>query len=97
MENNAKDLLNNEVNKYVSDEPAVVLYSAYTREELERNSLLHDEKKIAREEGLKEGREEGIKDTINKLYNNNVSKEVIMDSLNLTEEEFNKYINKEVI
>lgn len=62
MENNAKEMLIDEVNKYSSDEEAVVLYSAYTKEELEKNTLLEE----AEELGLKRGMEEGLKQGIEK-------------------------------
>ena len=54
MEEEAKEQLIEEVNKYSSDEEVAVLYSAYTKEELERNTLRIE----AREEGLKEGLKE---------------------------------------
>ena len=70
MEEKARDTLVSEVDKYSKDEDVAALYSAYTKEELERNTVLEDEKKEARKlgreiglkEGIKEGRKEGIKE-----------------------------------
>ena len=63
MEKNAEDKLIDEVDKYSRDDEVIALYSAYSREELERNTLLRE----AKEEGLRlaamemeKGRAEGI-------------------------------------
>ena len=49
-----------EVDKYSSDNQVVALYSKYTREELEHNTLLIEGMEEAREQGLKQGIKEGI-------------------------------------
>jgi len=55
MEEEAKEKLVEEVDKYSSSNQVVALYSKYTREELEHNTLLIE----AREEGI----EQGVKET----------------------------------
>jgi predicted transposase/invertase (TIGR01784 family) len=66
----------------------------YTKEELERNTILEDEKKEAREEGIKEGIKEGA---INKqieiaknLLSMNLSIEQIKEATGLTKEELER-------
>lgn len=104
MELEAKDKLIDEMEKYISDEPAVALYSAYTREELERNSILNDEREEARAEGLAEGRAEGLaegrteginetkRETAINLVKNGISEEIIISSLNITKEELKEFL-----
>ena len=91
MEKDAKEVLNDEVSKYISDEPAVVLYSAYSREELERNSILADERK----EGYEEGIQETKKEAAIELHKNGVSNDLITKSLHITDEELKQYIEME--
>ena len=55
MEEEAKEKLVEEVDKYSSSNQVVALYSKYTREELEHNTLLIE----AREEGIEHGMKEG--------------------------------------
>ena len=62
MEKEAEDKLTEEVEKYSRDDEVIALYSAYSREELERNTLLKEGKEEARKEGLAEGRAEGRKE-----------------------------------
>ena len=83
MEENAKEKLVNEVEKYSTDEEVVALYSAYTREELERNTVLEDERKEAREEGLKEGIQEGIKEGI-KEGKEDIAKKMIEENFDVS-------------
>lgn len=77
MEEEAKDKLVEEVDRYSSNNQVVALYSKYTREELERNTLLIEGMEEAREKGLREGRqkgrEEGIKEGIKEgAYKRNI-------------------------
>ncbi len=60
MEEEAREKLIEEVDKYSTDDEVVALYSAYTRQELEYNTFMED----AKEEGLKRGIEEGIEQGI---------------------------------
>ena len=62
MEEEAREQLIEEVEGISSDDEVIALYSAYTQDELERNSIMYEETKKAREKGLREGREQGIKE-----------------------------------
>lgn len=94
MEEEVKEELSEKVEKYSRDEDVVALYSAYTREELERNTMLED----AIEVGLKRGRETGIEEGIKQskmeitknLLKQNISIEVIKKVTGLTEKEIKK-------
>ena len=66
MKESSKDKLVDEANRCSSNNQVVALYSEYTREELERNTLLIEEMEEAREKGLREGRQEGIKEGTNR-------------------------------
>lgn len=106
MEEKAKEKLVDEVEKYSTDDEVVALYSAYTREELERNTVLEDERKEARLEGLKEGKEEGLKEGLTegmqqgmkegmqevarRMLKKGISKEGIIEITGLTSEEISQ-------
>ena len=66
MEEGVKEKFVEEVDKYSSDNQVVALYSKYTREELEHNTLLIEGMEEAREKGLKEGFEEGFENGVEK-------------------------------
>lgn len=72
MEQEAKNKLVDEVNKYSSDDEVIALYSAYTREELERNTLILE----AEERGIEKSKIEIAKNMLNKNFNINVIEEV---------------------
>ena len=59
MEEKTKDKLVEEVDKYTDDEEVIALYSNYTREELERNTII-EEARLAKEE-LRAAKEEASK------------------------------------
>lgn len=84
MEKEAKEKLANEVNKYSRDDEIIALYSAYTREELERNTFIED----ATEQGMKQGMEKGMKQGIERGMKYK-SQEIARNLLN---EGFNKFI-----
>lgn len=100
MENNEKEQMIEEVTKYSDDDDVVALYSAYSREELERNTELIEAKQQAIEEGIKQGIKQGIeqgietnkKESAINLFCNGVSKEIIMKSLNITSEQLDEYL-----
>jgi predicted transposase/invertase (TIGR01784 family) len=106
MEKEVKDKLVDEVDRCSHDREFVELYSMYTKEELERNTILEDEKKEAREEGHREGynagHEEGVKEgAINKqieiaknLLNMNLSVEQIKEATGLKTEKIKSLIEK---
>ena len=79
MEENTKEQLKEEVMKYSQDEEVIALYSAYTKEELERNTLINDAKK----EGLKEGKIAIVQNMLKK----NMDISVISEISGLSEEE----------
>jgi predicted transposase/invertase (TIGR01784 family) len=101
MEKEAKDKLVEEVNRCSHDRGFVELYSMYTQEELERNTILEDEKQMARDEGHQEGFEVGRQDGINqrnmeiakKLLNMNLEEKQIMEATNLTKEQIDSLKN----
>ena len=98
MEERAKETLIEEVNKYSTDDEVVALYSAYSREELERNTVLEDERKEARESGFKEGKEKGIKEgikdktieVIRNMLNEKMDIDLIIKVTGTTKEEIQK-------
>ena len=47
----------------------------------------------ARQEGIEEGRREGMKNIINIMLSNGTSKEIIMKQMNISEEEYKKLVN----
>lgn len=62
MEEEAKEKLVEEVDKYSSSNQVVALYSKYTKEELERNTLLIEATEEATREGLEAGMRRGLKE-----------------------------------
>ena len=64
MEEEAREQLIEEVEGISSDDEVIALYSAYTQDELERNSIMYEETEKAREKGLREGREKGLEEGI---------------------------------
>ena len=61
MTRESKEKLLDEVQEMSKDNDVIALYSAYTQDELEKNSILYEETEKAREKGLAEGREVGLK------------------------------------
>ena len=60
MEKETKEKLEEEVSKYSSDDEVIALYSAYSREELERNTLIKEAKEEATKQGLEQGLKQGL-------------------------------------
>ena len=87
-------MLIDEVNKYSSDEEAVVLYSAYTKEELEKNTLLEEAEELGLKRGMEEGLKQGAKnkqiEIARILLNKKMTKEEISDITQLSLEEIEK-------
>ena len=83
MEKEAENKLVNEVDKYSSDDEVIALYSAYSRDELEWNTL----KIEAREEGLKEGSKQEKLEIAKKLLKMNMSISDISKATGLTKEQ----------
>ena len=91
MEEEAREQLIEEVEEINRDDEVIALYSAYTQEELERNSIIYEETEKAREKALKEGRKEGIeqgkKEIIIKMIENGISLEQISKLTNISIDE----------
>ena len=68
MEKEAENKLINDVDKYSQDDEVIALYSAYSKQELEHNTILleklEEATKKATEEGLEKGMKEGLKQGI---------------------------------
>ena len=64
MEEEAREKLEEEVNKYSRDDEVIALYSKYTRQELEHNTFMEDAREEGLRKGLEEGRQLGIKQGI---------------------------------
>ena len=92
MEKEAKEKLVEEVNKYSSDDEVVALYSAYSREELERNTLIEDvrllkeEKKELKEENKKIAKDSKL-EIAKKMLDKNLDIATISEITGLTEKE----------
>lgn len=61
MEEEAKEKIIEEIDKYSKDEEVYALYTKYSKEEMELNSVRNDIKREALAEGLKKGIKQGIK------------------------------------
>ena len=106
MNEKEQNQLVDEMNKLSSNEKVIALYSAYSREELERNTLIieAEEKGIekGRQEGIEKGRQEGIEqgreeekeEMIKKLYERGVSIKEISEIVNKTEKEIKDILNR---
>ena len=86
MEEEAKEILIDEVDKYSDDDEVVALYSNYSKEELERNTLITE----ARLDGLKKGEERGILKTARKMSEKNMDISLISELTGLDPQEIEK-------
>ena len=105
MNEKEQNQLVDEMNKLSSNEKVIALYSAYSREELERNTLIieAEEKGIekgieqgieqGRQEGIEQGREEEKEEMIRKLYEKGLPIKEISEIVNKTEEEIENILN----
>ncbi len=95
MEKEAKEKLKEEVLRYSQDEEVVAIYSDYTKEELERNTILLEETEEARRKGLEEGLQQGMQkkniEIAQKLMQSGIDIKIIMEATNLTKEEIEKW------
>ena len=98
MNEKEQNQLVDEMNKLSSNEKVIALYSAYSREELERNTLIieAEEKGIEQgiEQGIEKGRQEGINQAIKQMYQNKMDILEIAKILNKTEEEIKNIIDR---
>ena len=90
MNEKEQNQLVDEMNKLSSNEKVIALYSAYSREELERNTLIIE----AEEKGIEKGRQEGINQAIKQMYQNKMDILEIAKILNKTEEEIKNIIDR---
>ena len=65
-----------------------------TMREYWKEEGLRDGREEGIKEGIKEGREENIKENSINLYKNGVSKDIIIKSLNITEELLDDYLKE---
>ena len=101
MNEKEQNQLVDEMNKLSSNEKVIALYSAYSREELERNTLIieAEEKGIekgiekGRQEGIEQGREEEKEDMIKKLYEKDLPIKEISEIVNKPEKEIKNILN----
>ena len=89
MNEKEQNQLVDEMNKLSSNEKVIALYSAYSREELERNTLIIE----AEEKGIEKGIEQKTEEVIRKLYEKGVSIKEISEIVNKTEEEIENILN----
>ena len=106
MNEKEQNQLVDEMNKLSSNEKVIALYSAYSREELERNTLIieAEEKGIekgieqgiekGRQEGIEQGREEEKEEMIRKLYEKGLPIKEISEIVNKTEKEIKNILNR---
>ena len=102
MNEKEQNQLVDEMSKLSSNEKVIALYSAYSREELERNTLIieAEEKGIekgiekGRQEGIEQGREEEKEEMIKKLYEKGLPIKEISEIVNKSEEEVKDIVNK---
>ena len=106
MNEKEQNQLVDEMSKLSSNEKVIALYSAYSREELERNTLIieAEEKGIekgieqgiekGRQEGIEQGREEEKEEMIRKLYEKGLPIKEISEIVNKTEEEIEIILNR---
>ena len=106
MSKKSKEKLVEEVEKYCSDEEAIEIYTGYSKQEMEYNTLkkinedlkktntdLKDQIKKSKkdlENQLKNSIQ--LQDTVVQLHKNGVPDEIIMKSLNIDEKQLNEYL-----
>ena len=98
MEKEAKEKLEEKTSKMSDDEEVYALYSAYTKEELEKNTLIEEAEQRSVEKGFekgtKEGTQQGIKNEKISIAKNMLKKgmniEDIIDITGLTKEQIKK-------
>ena len=94
MNEKEQNQLVDEMNKLSSNEKVIALYSAYSREELERNTLIIEAEEKGIEKGIEKGRQEGINQAIKQMYQNKMDILEIAKILNKTEEEIKNIIDR---
>ena len=92
MEEEAREKLVDEVKQYSKDDEVIALYSAYTREELERNTIIEDaaemvEKAKKEIEDAKKEIEKSKQEIAISLLNQGVDVKIISEATGLTKEQ----------
>ena len=98
MNEKEQNQLVDEMNKLSSNEKVIALYSAYSREELERNTLIIETEKKGiekrRQEGINQGLEQKTEEVIRKLYEKGLPIKEISEKVNKTEEKIENILNR---
>ena len=87
MEENVKDKLVDEVNKYSNDFETIALYSAYSKEDLENNTLLIYTRREAEQKGIKQGKEQSKMEIAKNMLKKDMSINDIIEITGLTKEQ----------
>ena len=94
MEKEAKEKLEEKTSKMSDDEEVYALYSAYTKEELEKNTLIEEAEQRGHEKGTQEGIEQGIKNRSIEIAKNMIKENIDIDIISkitgLSKEEIEK-------
>lgn len=93
MEEEAVSKLTGEVNHYSSDDEVIALYSAYTKEELERNTMLEDAEAKGKTEGKIEGKMEKSLEIAKNMLNENINISLISKVTGLSKTQIEKLDN----
>ena len=100
MEKEARELLEEKIEQYSRDEEVIEMYTEYTREELERESVLEETLEKGIKQGMEQGMEKGIEQSKKEIALNllklGISIEQIHKATSLSIEEIEKMKNEEV-
>ena len=95
MKPEIKELMEGKIREMNHDEKLVTEYRTWKDENERINaSIINEERKEARQEGLEEGRVEAKKEIVLEMYRNNISLDMISKCTNLSQEEIKNIINE---
>ena len=95
MKPEIKELMEGKIREMNHDEKLVTEYRIWKDENERINaSIINEERKEARQEGLEEGRVEAKKEIVLEMYRNNISLDMISKCTNLSQEEIKNIINE---
>lgn len=80
MENEAKDKVIDEVNKYSMDEEVIQIYTELSKQEMERNTFIEEARREGLKRGIEEGLEQGIKQGIEQGIEQGIQQGIIEGS-----------------
>ena len=97
MSNNSKEKLVDKVDEYSSDYENIQIYTGYSKQEMEYNTIValkdEAEKKLAEAEKNAEAKaQEKLKESAINLHKNGVSDEIITKSLNMRKNQLESYL-----